>query len=382
MLLILSRWIIKEAHSLKSFTIRNENCIDLIKASGRSYSDFSVNITDCSFFRNEKYSGDGGVIYINSPNHYLIILYSMFCLCKCSGSGGAIFFQSQLFELNYICGTKCSADSMGNFGFIDSSQKSSVSYVSLTSCYYITIGEEVFMIKNGIQYVNNTNSSLNKALYYSGIGIWYPSSFYCSYCTFSNNNVNYGGIIEIYGNTGLFSFINVVHNSSPTEGIVIQWSGTYTMNYCIFDSNTGTLFKISGTHYLNGCFLSHSGTTTSGNVQMSNVSFIKYSTYNLKYFESYHCNADFPKETPILPQNPTICETIGSTIKATFSPTIPNTPIQSLLETLDSTMFPTIMETPYRSYDNACVLQFSCPIITKKGILTIFEMALLIVQVN
>jgi len=88
---------------------------------------------------------------------------------------------------------------------------------------------------------------MNNAEMISGIGIYSPSSFTSSHCTFSNNKVSTYICIMFYSNSGTISmsYANIVHNNSPSQyGVVFTWgagSRKMMMN-CIFKNNQNRLF--------------------------------------------------------------------------------------------------------------------------------------------
>jgi len=161
-------------------------------SQGRSYVDVIIDISNCYFSRYLSYSGNGGVIYVTVSSCSMNINYSMFYYCVCSSKGGAIYFSSSNSSLRMICANSCSCGGYNSyiFSYLVASQVNQVEYLSVSNCSHTTFGYYPIRLDYGNQRVDNTNSSLNNAAYFSGILIWYPSSFTSSHCTFSNNKVS------------------------------------------------------------------------------------------------------------------------------------------------------------------------------------------------
>jgi len=103
------------------------------------------------------------------------------------------------------------------------------------------------------------------------------------------------------------SFANIVHNDSPDPAIICVSGGSYpNMEYCVFDMNSGTLFKVeSGILEVSHSFISHTGSISASTPVLTNDNntFSKRSTYQIVYFSSHYCNADYtPPNTPAITQ--------------------------------------------------------------------------------
>jgi len=301
---------------------------------GRSYVDKNINISDCFFKRYLSYSGDGGVICVTSSSYSMNINYSMFYNCVCSSWRGAIYFDSSNSSLRMICANKCScgASSYDHFAFLSAFQVNQVEYLSVSNCSHATSGYCSFCLSSGDQRVYNTNSSMNNAIWVSGILIISPSSFTSSHSTFSNNKVTDGICIQFCSTPGTISILyaNIVHNNSPSNGVVyVNGEGSKKMMYCIFNNNQNYLFCVwAGSLEVFHSFIYHSASSFSTLTVVStsnNNSFTNTITYQLQFFNSLHCNADMP-----LPHR-TMMETM----------------------TLNLTPMNTAKETPYRSYDDS-----------------------------
>jgi len=293
---------------------------------GRSYVDKNINISNCFFNRSSSYSGNGGVIYVNGGSYSMNVNYSMFYNCVCSIYGGAIYFSSSNSCLRMICANRCScgASSCGHFAYLYASQVNQVEYLSVSNCSHITSGWYSIILESGDQRVDNTNSSMNNAYGYSGIGIYSPSSFTSSHCTFSNNKVSHSICIEFYSTSGTISmsYANIVHNNSPSQyGVVlVTGAGSRKMMYCIFKNNQNTLFCVDqGSLEVSHSFLYHSASSFSTSTAVSisnNNSFTNTNTYQLQFFNALHCNADIPLIQRSLEE--TLRETLKETVGRTY----------------------------------------------------------------
>jgi len=339
----------------------NEN-IDQV----RSYEDQNINISNCFFSRLSEFSGDGGVIYVNSVDYSMNLNYSMFYNCFAL-IGGAIYFSSSNSYLRMICAHRCScgASSYSHFALLKASQVNQVEYLSISFCSHTLSGYYPIRIESGNQRIDNVNSSMNNALMTSGINIWSPSSFTSSYCTLSNNKVSNSFCINIYSTTGTvtMSYANIVHNNSPTYGVVYTVGvGTRNMIYCIFHDNQDYLFCVwQGSLEVSHSFIDHSASfSRSLAVSTSNNNSLNYrNTYQIQFFNSHHCNTDIPTPSRTFERSPmrsfeeTISRTIEETLRMTNEETISRTNEETLriTRTFDQTAKETPNETINRSND-------------------------------
>jgi len=270
---------------------------------GRSYSQTNISISGCFFSRSSQYSGSGGVIYVSGGSYSMNANFSMFFNCVCSSTGGAIYFNSYSSCLRMICANSCSCGSAdnGNYAYIRASQINQLEYLSVSYCSPTISGQRTIYFSIGNQKVDNTNSSMNNVIFTSGILIDTPSSFTSSHCTFSNNIVTDFDCISFWENSGIMQFTNIVHNNSPSRYGVVDIYGSFSIKYAIFYNNQNTLFSLrSGSLLVSHSFISHSGTfSTSTMVSTTNNTITKRQTYQLQFFNSHYCNADFPLMTPL-----------------------------------------------------------------------------------
>jgi len=296
----------------------NMECENEKLALGRSYYNKNINVSLCFFTRINMFSGDGGVIFVNSGDYSMLFNSSMFYFCTCSQNGGAIYFSSSSSCLRMICANSCSCgDSYsGHFAYLYASQNNLVQYLSISNCSHSTSGYYSIFIQIGSQRVDNTNSSMNNARQSSGICICGPSLFISSHCTFSNNNVSLCTCVQFFHCSGTMSYSNIVHNNSPNTGVIfVNGDGTRYMMYCIFKENHNYLFCVNqGSLAVFHSFIDHSSTSffTSRAVITTNNSLTIRITNNIQFFNSRHCNADNP-----LPQR-TLEKTIIRTKNETF----------------------------------------------------------------
>ena len=164
---------------------------------------------------------------------------------------------------------------------------------------------------------------MNNANYVSVIRIYSPSSFTSSHCTFSNNKVSDSRCLYFYygSETISMSYANIVHNNSPSNGVVyVEGAGSRKMMYCIFKNNQNNLFCVrEGSLEVSHSFIDHSGSSFSTSIAVStsnNNSFTNTITYQLQFFNSLHCNADIPLIQRSLEE--TVKETQKETIGRTY----------------------------------------------------------------
>jgi len=274
------------------------HCESEIIDSGRSYANKNIYISRCSFSRFLLYVGDGGVIYVNVGDINVNSSELMFNNCSCSGTGGAMYFNSKEVVLKFICSFKCKA-SNSHFAYLGVSQSNFVDFLSISSCSDQENGNLCIFLKNGNQKFSSTNSTMNKANSDSSILFGYPASFSCSFCTISKNCVLDAVCVNFQASNGVMSFSNIIGNNSPSRyGVVHVSSGsTQKIHFCIFASNQNTLFDTySNSLEVSHSFISHNERFSSrvAVLTANNNSFIAYDTYGLEYFGSYYCNVENP----------------------------------------------------------------------------------------
>jgi len=266
-------------------------------SKGRSYQGVIINIASCFFVRSSQYSGNGGVVFINDGSLSMNISHSMFYYCASSSEGGAIYYDSSDSCLKMICANGCCAVSKCHFAHLKTSQMNKVEYLSISCCSHSTVGSYPLRLYKGNHKVDNTNSSMNNAYECSGIYFDTPITFTSTYCTFSNNIASNSICIKFYSNSGTVSSANIVHNNSPSFGVIYVYTGTPKIKYCIIQDNRNKLFHVqSGSFEVSNSMISHSGMSSTG----INNSITITKTYHLPFFNSHYCNTDFNlvKQTP------------------------------------------------------------------------------------
>jgi len=273
---------------------------------GRSYINRNISISNCIFSRYSIFDGCGGVIFIDGSSYSMSIYYSLFYKCVCSLSGGAIYFNSSNSCLRMICANSCSGGTFSgsHFSFLGSSQMNLVEYLSVSNCSFTTSGYHPIHLNYGNQRIDNTNSSMNNAIQTSGIILSSFSSSTSSHCTFSNNKVSQCICIFFYfgSETISMSYANIVHNNSPSGGVVFVGGASIMMIYCILHNNHNVLFDFWGGYIMvSHSFIDHSSSFSTGfNVLTSNNNSFTYRiTYQLQFFDSLYCNSDIPFNTPL-----------------------------------------------------------------------------------
>ena len=266
---------------------------------GRSFENENIYISNCFFSRSITFLGNGGVIYISGVTLFLDASYSMFYNCSAK-IGGAIYLSAFNSSLRKICANRCSCgvNSGGHFSKITASMFNHVEFLSVLYCSHSpSSGSYSTSLTTGDQSVDNTNSSTNNGYQVSGISIESPSSFTSSFCTFSNNKVSNSMCIYFYFNSGTMQFSNIIQNESPSYGILFVNGGSPKMSKCIFHNNQNTLFYVnSGSLEVLHSFIGHSGKFSSkvSIITLTNNSFTSTITYQIQFFNSLYCHADFP----------------------------------------------------------------------------------------
>jgi len=314
-------------------------CVSESIDQGRSYYLRNINISYCFFTRYLTFSGNGGVICVNTGSFSMNINYSMFHNCVCSNEGGAILFNSVVSCIRMICANSCSAFYFA-FAQLRASQDNHVEYLSVSNCSHATSGYYTIYLGAGNERVDLTNSSMNYAKDVSGLFIYYPTSFTSSHCTFSNNKVSDSRCIYFSSGseTITMSYANIAHNNSPSLGVVyVDGTGSKKMMYCIFHDNQNYLFCVyKGSLELSHSFIDHLSSSFSQALAVStanNNSLINRMTFLLHFFNSHHCNADMP----LIDTKPVI--------------TLENSPIRSLEKTFSRINEETLRITYERTID-------------------------------
>ena len=305
---------------------------------GRSYDNVDIDVSECSFSRNALFSGKGGVIYVSEGSYSIGVSYSMFANCLASG-GGAIFFSSTNVSLRMVCAYMCSVSGDGHFADLLASNKNQVEYLSISYCSTST-GYYSIRLKYANPRFDNSNSSMNKAIQVSSIGIEESLSFSSSYCTFCNNR----GTICIFlgSNTGTVIFANVIDNYSNMLAIIYV-DGLQQIKYSIFDLNQKALLWMnSGSLILSHSFVYHSSFSSTG----TNNSLTKKQTYQFVFFKSHYCNAEIPAPAPSPKPSRTMMQSIVNSPKETLMESPIETLIESPIETLIESPIETLMKSP------------------------------------
>jgi len=340
---------------------------------GMSFENQNIDISQCFFSRTSEYNYNGGVIYVNG-SYTLKVQFSMFYNCVSSQTGGAIYISILDSYLKMICANRCTG-SYGHFARLRASQTNQVELISVSFCSYSPSGYSPLIIEDGNQRIDNTNSSMNKANMVSGISNVSPSSFTSSFCTFSNNNVleqyciilstfrfcvrwliSYfvGPCVEWSYETETISYANIIHNNSPSGGVIYVQFGSLQMMGCIFHNNHNYLFS-GRSIIVSDSFIDHSSSfSTDYTVNTySNNLFTRRMTYQIPYFYSYYCKSDYPMITPAETVKPsrtqtmmrTNQETLRKTLEKTIAQTIKRTPQQTSIKTANPSSMRTYKET-------------------------------------
>ena len=300
------------------------SCVNQNIQQGRSYLSCNIIANNCYFSRTLIYDGVGGIILVEEDGFSMTITLCVFYNCRCTSEGGAIVFGSSNSNIKNVCASLCFAQEYYHFGNFECANKNDIEFLTISKCSTSTLGNSVLLLSSGNQKITTSNFSLNQALTESALVVSLPTSFQSSHCTFSNNKVSGSTCIRLVKNTGSILFANFVHNNSPSQGNIYVFSnGKYSLNFCVFDFNTGTLFCVhTGELTVLNSFISHSGTLKSGTVTTSsNNSLIRRATYIHQHFMSRFCNAENPNIKPIATVSSTKMRTRSPTQVRTRSPT-------------------------------------------------------------
>jgi len=304
-------------------------CADENIVSGRSYNGTSFVIEDCSFSRNQVFTGEGGVIYVTG-NGVLNLTNVMFHECFSTNHGGAVYTLIQVLDAKYICANTCYSQSFYHFGLFQSSIVNSMEYLSMTKCSNTSNGGYSSSFVQGPQSVLNSNFSQNHATICSSIYVYNGLFLTSKFCSFSNNKATGTACIYLMSQRGILSYVNVIANNSPTEAVfTLSVSANFTIEYSVIDKNENNLFSIeSGSYlYVFNSFVSHNfNLIYRESTISSNNSITIHPTYQIPYFQSHYCFADIDVNTP--------------------NPTVPSTPEITPFHTPSRTLIPTNEESP------------------------------------
>ena len=228
-----------------------------------------------SIFNSFSSISSGSVLYlsINTDINLLIELCS-FSNCYSNSKGGAICFDCFFgsFILYKVCGYNCDIGSSSwttggifSYSLTSNSKIHQCLLTTISKCsnFSNTIGQVSISLVNGIQKIDNTNSTSNIAYVLSSITIITPFSSITSFCTIFNNKDNlYNCFAFMHGNGyKLLENSNIINNSSPSTYFPIIYS-EYSdgfVNKCICYNNQIILFRHGNGASLtvSNCFILH-----------------------------------------------------------------------------------------------------------------------------
>jgi len=278
-------------------------CVDESVDVGRSYQGpSSISIEGCYFRRTLVYSGSlssGGVIFVDSAGHSLVIMNTMFFNCRVAsnGNGGGIYFRSLEAHLRNICACKCSGNAC-HFASIsvNSTKYNRVEFLSMLLCPDNKVGDSPIYLDYGDLIFSNSNSSSNIVQLFSGAFLNNPTSTQSKYCSYSSNYAEIENCIYLSYTNGAMEYTNVVNNTSPSgTGVLYIWDGTTNISNCIFMNNSDTLFFADDGHLrIQNCYIYHFGieSKTSGTGSIifdDNINRNLTNTIVISHFASFHC---------------------------------------------------------------------------------------------
>jgi len=288
---------------------RSSECINASIDMGRSeYQNYDIE--DCFFQRFAVFDDNGGVIYMNNLEKNIYANQVVFFNCSVNNNdkkGGAMYFNNPNNECNLrkICALNCVAKE-GHFAYIYA-KTHNFSHISIMKCSEYYIGWYSLYIESGNQSLTHINSSRNRAdIWCAGINFRYPISCFCSFSTFFSNEPRASAVI-VYSNAfNVTHHCNVVNNSSPSYGIIVnEHSGNCSFQDCILYYNGNTLFNVcSGSISIINCSISHSGETygvySVAYLFTQNVLNIQMRTFQIDFYSTEQCETyiHHPDQTP------------------------------------------------------------------------------------
>jgi len=275
------------------------------------------NIVDHCYVKNSRFAflvsttGNGGAIYVSSVAINILIEKTLFYSCSVPSGyhGGGIYFKSSTGAsfLSEVCGFNCSDISStrthgAHFGFIETSPTkiNKIVMSSLSKCPAVYNGGDlVLYLSNGIQEVENFNTSHNRCRYYSGIYINQCQTHTSKYCTISHNYVQTGICIEIYysSNSVNMSRYNIIGNNSPSNAVVWINNGQVFLHNSIFVDNLNTIIHVySGKMVIIDCNIIHSGYSPGAGQVLINCTTTGYVTFiPIYHYQTRGCDSNFTK---------------------------------------------------------------------------------------
>ena len=271
----------------------------------------NILILNCYFFQLNSNSNGGAINIISNLIIKLMILTCSFNKCTSISYGGAIYLNSQIngsFLITKTCGYFCynngghgisgqfceiiSNDLKYNIFDLNSITKCSPNIDSILRWTSIRIN-------NGIQIINNINSSFNYLNAQSGFWYQNSNSLISKFNTFFSNYAGHQTIAFTSGNNlRKLEYTNIIKCNSPDQqGVIILYNNPiiYIENCIFLDNNPSyRLFYIdSGFLYLNNCFIKHITTFNFGSYTKFNciISNLLTKTYSLIHFNTYLCPA-------------------------------------------------------------------------------------------
>ena len=283
---------------------------------------------DC-FFSTITRNANGGVLYFDASNVHLVVEYCTFDSIISIGStrqGGAIYCSSttsgsafsKICAYNCSCGTTTSSYyGDGQFSYIKTDPNKinkmfqvSISFSASKSNFWRRYG---FYLNDGIQEINNLNSS-----YCSG---YTTSSFYClnptSLLVTHANVVNSDPYSQyvVYFQSGTLirkmQISNFVNNTSSSGAVIYGTTSETQIIQCIFTQNKDVLF--SGTLNVSQSWIHHEYSLSAGTVVILSSTITTQGpapTFELQNYASAICITPTPGPTPG-PTNPPVGEDIS-----------------------------------------------------------------------
>ena len=243
---------------------------------------YTINISHC-FVQNSTTNA----VSVLAPNLSIHVSYSTFYYCTSSSAGAAIYFRSESSNIEYVCGSYCSGetidDNTGSFISINLDMyQNKVNIVNMVSASYSPNNENIFgsiTLTNGEINCKNVNASKNYGYYNPSIYIlpYYSMGDYLATTMYVNINncTSKNAIFQFSFSTQEFSFGNIINNIGYNEldciCRVYEMNATFTS--ISFLGNVGKLIYMKNSELVLiscNCDVDNYGMITSGSASVTN----------------------------------------------------------------------------------------------------------------
>ena len=273
-----------------------KNCVDssLLISSQRVYENYLNNffLIFFIFIRNNKYSGNGGIIYFSNFLSNISIINSFFYLCSVTGSGGAIYCDGSIEGSKFIgknnCFFNCQSDSGYSIAYISIHKNGDILF-NYSTCSYSN-GQSTLSIRYANFKFQNLNTSSNNGYLDSSIQIHSCSSSINTFFTCFNNSA-YGICISINNCNSNIIYSNIVSNKINIHSSIWHAGvGTSIYSNSIFQNNTGILFiPNQGSILVTNSTIFHSGSISTVSISLNIIQYGLTNTFLISHVSLESC---------------------------------------------------------------------------------------------